>query len=81
MKCSVSVLIMLRKMIKKVMKIRNWRGYPQVNIPKEILAMSGLRIGDYVWVEAGYEKIIISKVGGESGDKSRTNPNREDRRA
>jgi len=67
-------------MIKKVMKIRNWRGYPQVNIPKEVLVASGLKIGDYVWVEAKHEGILISKVGGTTNDRDYGNRNRKNNR-
>ena len=59
------------------MKIRSWRGYPEICIPKQILKIAGLKIGDYVWVEAKHEGILISKVGGESERENRAHTNRK----
>ncbi len=59
----------------KVMKVRNLRGFPFIVIPNPLAAEAGLKIGDYVWMEAQPGMISIYPIQGfgRHGDKTNTN--------
>ena len=46
----------------KVYKIRNVRGYPVLQIPKSILALAGLKIGDHIYYSVRKGEICIRRV-------------------
>ena len=58
----------------KVMKVRNLRGFPFIVIPNPLAAEAGLKIGDYVWMEAEPGMISIYPIQGfgRHGDKANT---------
>jgi len=58
----------------KVMKVRSMKGYPFVVIPTHLVIESGIKIGDYVWMEARPGMISIYPIQGfgRHGDKTDT---------
>jgi len=62
----------------KVMKVRNLRGFPFIVIPNPLAAEAGLKIGDYVWMEAEPGMISIYPIQGFGRHGSKTDTDRKD---
>jgi len=61
----------------KVMKVRNLRGFPFIVIPNPLAAEAGLKIGDYVWMEAQPGMISIYPIQGFGRHGSKTDTDRQ----
>jgi len=48
----------------KIMKVRSMKGYAFVVIPTHLVIEAGLKIGDYVWMEAQPGMISIYPIQG-----------------
>ena len=62
----------------KIMKVRSMKGYAFVVIPTHLVIEAGLKIGDYVWMEAEPGMISMYPIQGFGKYGSKADTDRKD---